>query len=76
MKRRGEILVVDDDPDICLSLRVILENDGYAVRTARNGSEALRILETWRGSKASYAHPSKTPGASLGAARGTRGIFL
>ena len=45
MKERAEILVVDDDPDIVDSLRIILESNQYAVRTASNGREAMKALE-------------------------------
>ncbi len=36
------ILVIDDDPDLLASARRALERAGYDVRTAANGSEALR----------------------------------
>lgn len=39
-----EILLVDDDPDIRDSLRILLENKGYAIRTAANGRQALDAL--------------------------------
>jgi DNA-binding response OmpR family regulator len=45
MNERAEILVVDDDPDIVDSLRIILESNHYAVRTAANGHEAMGALE-------------------------------
>ena len=48
MTRKNEILVVDDDPDFSDTLRIILEHNGYVVRTANDGSEALRVLEAWR----------------------------
>ena len=35
------ILVADDEPSIVLSLQVLLQKAGYAVRIARNGEEAL-----------------------------------
>lgn len=35
-----EILVVDDDPDIVETIRIVLEKAGYAVTTAGNRSEA------------------------------------
>jgi two-component system response regulator MprA len=38
-----QILVVDDDPDILTSLRRALSYEGYTVRTASNGKEALDI---------------------------------
>ena len=37
------ILVLDDDPDILESLRVILEANGYAVVSARSAEEGLRV---------------------------------
>ncbi|MBI2391916.1 MAG: response regulator [Deltaproteobacteria bacterium] len=40
------ILVVDDDEDICSLVAAILEDEGYAVRTAANGAEALKNLRT------------------------------
>lgn len=44
MSKKG-ILVVDDQPGIRLLLTDILENEGYEVKTATNGKEALHILE-------------------------------
>lgn len=38
------ILVVDDDPDILMLLRHLLERLGYAVSTATNGAQALATL--------------------------------
>jgi CheY-like chemotaxis protein len=38
------VLVVDDDPDICEVMQLILEPRGYRVVTAESGIEALRIL--------------------------------
>lgn len=38
------ILVVDDDPAIRESLTEVLQDEGYAVLTATNGAEALRLL--------------------------------
>ena len=48
MTCKGEILVVDDDSDIRRTLRVVLEKNGYVVRTAENGSNAREILKEWR----------------------------
>ncbi|MCU7843858.1 MAG: response regulator [Candidatus Thiodiazotropha sp. (ex Monitilora ramsayi)] len=41
----GEILVVDDEPNIVLSLEFLLKKEGYHVRTANNGEEALNALK-------------------------------
>jgi PAS domain S-box-containing protein len=38
------IMVVDDDPDVCRIVRVILERAGYASRSARDGQEAFRMI--------------------------------
>jgi CheY-like chemotaxis protein len=39
------ILVVDDEPNVRLYLRTILENAGFAVVTAADGEEALKIIK-------------------------------
>src|ERR1700723_2629275 len=38
------VLVVDDDPDIRLTLRQILREEGFRVREARDGLEALERI--------------------------------
>jgi two-component system, OmpR family, alkaline phosphatase synthesis response regulator PhoP len=38
------ILVADDEPAIVLSLQVLLQKAGYAVRIARNGEEAMNAV--------------------------------
>jgi len=38
------ILVVDDDPDFVEAARMVLEREGYEVRSAANGQEALRAM--------------------------------
>lgn len=40
-----KILIADDEPNIVTALEFLLESEGYAVRIARNGEEALRALE-------------------------------
>ena len=42
---RGAVLVVDDDRHIREMLAGALGDDGYAVRTAANGAEALDLVE-------------------------------
>lgn len=44
----GTVLVVDDDPGILGMVAGVLELEGYAVRTAAGGDEALAILERER----------------------------
>jgi CheY-like chemotaxis protein len=42
---RREILVVDDDPGVVQLLRTVLEQWGYAVRTAASGRQAIQEIE-------------------------------
>lgn len=42
---RRPILVVDDDADIRDALCDLLDSEGYAVLTASNGAEALKMLQ-------------------------------
>ena len=42
------ILVIDDDPDILEALSEILESEGFGIHQARNGLEALEVLEPLR----------------------------
>ena len=39
---KGNILIVDDDPDMVEMLRLVLTESGYATRGAVTGTEALR----------------------------------
>lgn len=41
------ILIVDDDPGICMAVKDYLELQGYAAMTAENGEAALNLLETF-----------------------------
>jgi len=42
------VLIVDDDPDLLDVTSFVLENEGMAVKTARNGEEALALLSAGR----------------------------
>ena len=44
---KGSILVVDDEPQITRVLKTTLSSQGYGVRTASDGDEALLILKEW-----------------------------
>ena len=48
METRLGVLVVDDDPQIRACLGEVLEDSGYAVRTAAHGGAALSLLQDWR----------------------------
>ncbi len=45
MKALKKILVVDDDPYILMSLEFLMKKNGYDVMIARNGKEALELVE-------------------------------
>lgn len=42
----SRILIVDDAPPFLLFLSKILTEQGYEIATAKNGEEAIRILQT------------------------------
>jgi PAS domain S-box-containing protein len=41
---RAKILIVDDEPRMCESLRLLLDNQGYEISTANSGQHALQLL--------------------------------
>jgi CheY-like chemotaxis protein len=45
---RGTVLIVEDDPAIRAVVAALLEEEGYAVRRARDGLEALTIVDSAR----------------------------
>lgn len=45
MSEQAVILVVDDEPSVCMALKGVLERQGYQVTTASSGMEAVRFLE-------------------------------
>ena len=44
---KGNILVVDDEPQITRVLKTTLSSNGYGTRTARDGDEAVQLLKDW-----------------------------
>ena len=38
---QGRILIVDDDPDITEAMKLVLENEGYNVDSAKDGDAAM-----------------------------------
>jgi CheY-like chemotaxis protein len=44
MASGGSILVVDDDPDFVEYTRIVLESQGYRVRTAATADSALQMM--------------------------------
>jgi CheY-like chemotaxis protein len=45
---KSRILIIDDDPDITEAMTVILENKGYEVASAGDGSEGMERLKKSR----------------------------
>ncbi|HSS69641.1 MAG TPA: response regulator [Casimicrobiaceae bacterium] len=43
-----KILIADDEPSIVTALEFLLRRSGYEVQIARDGDEALRLVETMR----------------------------
>ncbi len=43
---KGSVLVVDDEPNIVLSLEFLLSQAGFEVSTAADGEEALHAIES------------------------------
>jgi CheY-like chemotaxis protein len=44
-KESRQILVVDDEPTVCETIKMVLEHEGHKVQTANSGKEALVLLE-------------------------------
>jgi DNA-binding NtrC family response regulator len=42
---KANILVVDDEKDICMALNIILTKEGYAVKEAYNGEQAIERIK-------------------------------
>jgi len=40
-----KILIADDEPNIVSAVEFLLQRSGYEVRVARNGDEALKLVE-------------------------------
>ena len=40
-----KILIVDDEPNIIAALEFLLQRNGYEVHVAKNGEEALKLVE-------------------------------
>jgi DNA-binding response OmpR family regulator len=43
-----KILIVDDEPNILISLEFLMRRDGFEVAVAQDGEEALRIIREQR----------------------------
>jgi DNA-binding response OmpR family regulator len=45
MANKKRVMIVDDDPDILISIKQILEAEGYKVYTFDNGEDCLKELD-------------------------------
>ena len=45
---QGRILIIDDDPDITEAMTVVLENKGYEVYRAQDGTEGMERMKEAR----------------------------
>ena len=43
-----KVLIADDEPNIVTSLEFLMTRGGYEVQVARNGEEALALVESFR----------------------------
>jgi CheY-like chemotaxis protein len=44
MSIKGNVLIIDDDPDLCATLQAALQSDGFAVRCAHHGRLGLEMM--------------------------------
>ena len=42
-----KVLIADDEPNIVMSLEFLMQRGGYEVKVARNGEEALALVESF-----------------------------
>jgi len=42
---KANILIVDDEKDICMALKILLSKEGYSVKEAYNGEQALERVK-------------------------------
>jgi YesN/AraC family two-component response regulator len=42
------MLIVDDEPNVCVTLKLIFQKDGFVVETARSAAEGISLLNTDR----------------------------
>jgi len=57
----GFVLVVDDDESVLLSLKILLESEGYRVLAAVGGSEAVSLCGRHKGSIAAVVTDMMMP---------------
>jgi len=74
MSSKPKVLIVDDEPDLLLTLRVILEASGFEPALAADGETALRRIDAEHPDLVPLHHLTPVPGRWFGLARpGGRG---
>ncbi len=48
VKRKNRVLAIDDEPSMIEWLKILLEHEGYEVRTAMIGTRGEEIFKTWK----------------------------
>jgi DNA-binding response OmpR family regulator len=48
MKSSPRILVIDDEPDMCRAIALVLERDGLVAETAESGAKGIELLQSRR----------------------------
>ena len=48
MSTQKRVLLIDDDPTICLTVSELLKEEGYQVFSAENGLRGLEVLSTMK----------------------------
>ena len=48
VKRKKRVLAIDDEPSMTEWLKILLEHEGYEVRTALIGARGEELFRTWR----------------------------
>ena len=47
-KKKSRVLAIDDEPSMIEWLKILLEHEGYEVRTAMIGTRGDEIFRTWK----------------------------
>src|SRR3954463_14228847 len=47
-KKKSRVLAIDDEPAMIEWLKILLEHEGYEVRTAMIGTRGEEIFKTWK----------------------------
>ena len=51
-----KILIVDDEPNVLLSLELLMKKEGFIVFIARNGEEAFDIIKREHPKRRAFVH--------------------